>query len=338
MALFLKLWLEFFSKKDNALSEIRSSKALFEDSVLAADSAKSPYDKALICPVLERFAKLEAEVGQAKTPFQINKLVEEAIPLARLAAYVCPPKEIELQAKMLVNTMAEWGVPQSTIEKLRLDIVTPLKDSPKDIAEPEAARGALFTLREEYDSWSDYIDSYNEAMSTVTYVLSSLTLASLCGAIILISHGYVLFGLILAGACGAFVSVVAKVPVLNTAYSDSAPYVRGIYTRVCIGVAAGVIGSGFLFSGLVTVNLPYTNLQGMIRACDREASSQSTEAKAASVSEPSTLSQVVPVEQGGCKTENVLILAGLVMLFGFSERALTSFEEKIFPSKRAETS
>lgn len=324
-------WLWVFRTKDNALSEIRRQKSVFEDSVMSADAAGTSYSRALIPSVLERFKKLESDVGHAKTLFQIDELIEEAYPLARFAAYVCPPKEIELQGQTLLNCMEEWRVPKSTIEALRKDILPRLKDTNE-----LAARGALITLQEEYDSWSDYIDGYNKDMRNVTYILASMTVVSLGGAIFSISHGYVLLGLLLAGACGAFVSVVAKVPALNTVYGDSAPYMRGIFTRVCMGIAASVIGSGFLFSGLVTVTLPSNiTLQGMIEACDRDTSWQTTEAKAGPVIEPSKLSQVAPGEKGGCKTENVLILAGLVMLFGFSERALTSFEEKIFPSKPA---
>jgi hypothetical protein len=68
----------------------------------------------------------------------------------------------------------------------------------------------------------------------------------------------------------SIVIVVAKVPAFNTSYGDSAPCTV-FFTLVCLGIPASVIGTGFLFSVLVTVNSPNITLQGIIRACDREA-------------------------------------------------------------------
>jgi hypothetical protein len=143
-------------------------------------------------------------------------------------------------------------------------------------------------------------------MKGVAIWLALAIVVSLAVAIILMSRGRVIWGLLSAGACGAFVSVISKLPALTVHGEDSAPYKRGIFRRLCTGLAASVIGVGFLASGIVTITLPQGGrLPDIIDRCGTS----------------------------GCKAGSVLTLVAVVILFGLSERALTSFEDRVFPGK-----
>jgi len=293
------------SKKEDALAEIHEDKALFEESVMSANAASTTYNQALVSDILARFTQLETELRQAKTQTQIQKLVLQADSLAGQRAYVCPPNEIEIRGQAALNAMESWGVPNATLESLKKDIVPRLSD----LTNLNATRGALSALIAECDSWSRYIDEYDEDMQNLAYWLSFLIGATLLGAIFLISSGFVVFGLLLAGTCGAFVSVISKMPTLDVSGGNAAPYLRGVWRRVCMGLAASVIGSGFIVSGIITIDLPHVGtLPNIIEACAQ-------------------------IKVAGCKTGHQLVLVAIAMLFGFSERALTSFEEKVFQSK-----
>ncbi len=290
------------AKKDDALAEVRENKALFEESVMSASASSATYDPKLVADILARFNQLEKDLSQAESQTQIEKLVQLSDSLAGNRAYVCPTNEIEIRGLSALHAMEEWGVPSSALESLKKDVVPRLSN----LADLNAARGALSALFAECDSWSRYIDDYDEDMQNLAYRLSFLIGVTLLGAIFLISSGLVVWGLLLAGTCGAFVSVISKMPTLDVSGGNAAPYLRGVWRRVCMGLAASVIGSGFIVSGIITIDLPHVGtLPSIIEAC----------------------------AQLDCKTGNLLILVAFAMLFGFSERALTSFEEKVFQSK-----
>lgn len=115
-------WLRVKAKKDDALSDIRASKALFEESVMSANAAGTTYNQAIVSEILAQFNKLETELGHAQTATQIDQLIEQASSLAGHRAYVCPPQEIEVRGQTALNTMREWSVPSSALEALKKDI------------------------------------------------------------------------------------------------------------------------------------------------------------------------------------------------------------------------
>jgi hypothetical protein len=253
-------------------------------------------------------------------------LEEQAEALAQLRAYLCPLPEIPIQGEGQLNTMEEWGVPKDSLAALRKQVIPQLANSNVD-----AARGALHAVFEEHDSWSDYIDDYNAEMFKVGLLLAACIVISLVAAIYLVSSRHVVWGLLAAGACGAFVSVIAKLPTLQIS-GDSAPYKRGILRRVCTGLVASVIGIGFLVSGILTISFPQSvSVPGMVAACANPATDGPSGTGPALPS--SDLPSTKPIESGECKTAHVLILVAIVMLFGLSDRALTSFEDRVFPAK-----
>src|SRR5437899_3085427 len=106
-------WLRVTGKKDSTLSEIRALKAIFEESVMAAQAAGSPYNQTVVEDVLARFNQLENELGHAKTRTQIEALVEQADGLTTLRAYICPQKEIEIRGLTAISTLEDWSIPNS---------------------------------------------------------------------------------------------------------------------------------------------------------------------------------------------------------------------------------
>jgi hypothetical protein len=291
------------NKKREAQSEVNDSIGCFEESVMAANAVASIYDQALVTKVRARFDEIKAQVEQTNTEAEIDNLVEQADGLLRLRAYLYPQSEILIQAQTVLNTLEDWSIPASSIQALKSNVLAKISDD-KDL---NTARGALHTIFEEYDDWSDYLDEYDLSMTKVYSMLAIAIVVSLGGAIYLLQSNYVLWALLIAGACGAFVSVISKSPTLVVS-GDSAPYIRGVWRRSLMGLAASVMGIGFLVSGLITITLPNEgSLPDIIENC--------------SIGDT-------------CKKAHILVLVALAMLFGFSERALTSFEEKVFPSKQ----
>jgi len=115
-----------------------------------------------------------------------------------------------------------------------------------------------------------------------------------------------------AGAAGSCVSVMAKMPLLDVSLSGELDsYERRILSRVGVGVIASLIGCGLLGWGLISFSIQGQTFANILDAC----------------SGTSTTS---------CTGLNALIVLAVPMLFGFSERALTSFERKVFGSSRQE--
>ena len=289
-------------RKAESLAEIRDFRANFEASVLAANAAGSTYSEPLIPHVRAQFTKLEQSVTEVATKDELGALERQAQDLTDLRAYICPSAEIPIAGRTVLNTMDGWGVPQKALDALKKE-VEPHFTNPVKL---DAGRAALFEVLRECTSWSNYIDDFRNEMQKTTYLLTAWILTSLVASILLISLRYVVLGLLAAGACGAFVSVISKLPTLQVSGGgDIGPYKRGVWRRVCTGLAASIIGIGLLISGIVTISFPQgVSIPNTIDAC------------------------ATPGSQ--CSTRYLLVLIAIVMLFGLSERALTSFEDTVF--------
>jgi hypothetical protein len=113
------------------------------------------------------------------------------------------------------------------------------------------------------------------------------------------------FGLLCAGVAGSCVSVMAKMPALDVSLSaELDAYGRRILTRIGIGGVASLIGCAFL--GWFPISIQNQTFADALNACATS-----------------------PTTSTGIKT---LLLLGVPMLLGFSERTLTSFEQRVFGS------
>lgn len=287
-------------EQSNALATIEDNLNSFERTISRAKAFKDGLNEDFISDVRAKFADLVTRARSSNDAQNLEALEEESNSLARLRAYVCPLAEVEFQGKALLATMAQWSVPESDLQGIRQSVGEHLTNT-----DEKMKRSALFTIIKECDEWSEYIDTYNEQMRTVTITLSVVIVISLSLAFYLLFKGYAIPGLISAGLAGASVSVISKIPSLVVS-GDSAPYMRGAIRRVVTGFSASIIGVGLLVSDLVQVTLPKgTSSDLLVRIVDQKAS----------VIEP-------------------LQLVAIVMLFGLSERTVTSFEETVFPVKK----
>ncbi len=92
-----------------------------------------------------------------------------------------------------------------------------------------------------------------------------------------------------------------------------------------------MIGAGLLATGVVTITLPEgTTIDQMFEAYGTQTASAVPAAPA--IETPGPAPSPAATAQP-CRNGDVFILVGIVMLFGLSERALTSFEDRIFPQK-----
>jgi hypothetical protein len=113
-------------------------------------------------------------------------------------------------------------------------------------------------------------------------------------------------GLLTAGLAGSCVSVMARMPTVDITFSGQLEdYGRRILCRVGVGAAASVIGCSLLVWGVLPLSVQGQSFPDVFDACSAHDS--------------------VP-----CSYANALILLGIPMLIGFSERALTSFEQTVF--------
>jgi hypothetical protein len=199
--------------------------------------------------------------------------------------------------------MEEWNVPETVTMKLRALLGPDLRKAETD---PGAARGALRDVFEERDSWETYTDEYEKTMKQSTIWLSVATVGLLVGAIALFHFPMTfLGGLLFAGAAGSCVSVMAKMPALAVALSgELESFLRRILSRIGVGVAASLIGCAFLGWGLIPISVQNQTFAEALTTCSTSLASSCTELK-------------------------ILIVLGVAMVFGFSERALTSFEQRV---------
>ena len=136
-------------------------------------------------------------------------------------------------------------------------------------------------------------------MSLLILAIFAIRLASLFSPLLLL-------GLLFAGAAGSGVSVMAKMPALDVSLvGELDAYGRRVLSRIGVGVVASLIGCGLLAWGFFPISIQNQTFADALNACTAPASSS-------------------------CVAIKTLIILGIAMLLGFSERALTSFEQRIF--------
>lgn len=262
----------------------------------------------LLETVLRRFTEIEASAKAATLEDELTDLRDDGELLALFEAYFCPMNEIQDEGTRSIDTMEGWGIPKSAPKKLRDLFSKKLQDA---VANPHDARGALYSIFSEADAWSDFIDDYEDSMRGYR---RGLSIVALCAVVLAATSLYfashfsilILAGLLFAGAAGSSVSVMAKMPALDASLSGELDaYDRRVYTRIGVGIVASLIGCGLMAWGVLPISMQNQTFTDALNACLSPASSSG-------------------------KATRVLTVLALAMLLGFSERALTSFEQHIF--------
>ncbi|MGD0942242.1 MAG: hypothetical protein ABR905_21325 [Terracidiphilus sp.] len=274
-------------------------------------------DDAIDFELLERMRQdLAIIVENAQQTDQVDileHLADKADKQSNLSAYLCPRKEIRIEGHLAFELMEWWGVPRSETTRLRALLEGKLERADN---EPEDGRIALRALFKERDEWEDYRDDYEDAMRvragwlfSAIVALPVLAVATLYFSFL---HAPVLYGPLLAvgvlfaGGAGSCVSVISKLPTLEVCRSEKIDsYDRLIWSRLSVGTIASLIGCGLLGWGFIPISI-----QGRAFAEVLDVSSTNV----------STFGSAL----------RILILLAVPLLFGFSERALTSFEQRVF--------
>lgn len=281
-------------RRQKAVADIRTERLEFEEMARRCEFAGAAAGSAAE-DILRRLETLDGQATKA-TASELDGLVDEAEALGEQRAYFCPVAEIETEGLFAIEVIEEWGV---RVKGLRESILPKLRDPDLTVA-----RGALRAVYEEFDSWSRYVDAYNETMQHSAWVLLGATAVLLLLGILTLSFPRtVVIGLLAAGAAGGCVSVIAKMPSLSLS-GEFETYRRRILSRIGTGAAASLIGCGFLGWGLLPIAIQKKTFADIVGAC-------------------------ATPQGGSCTGLEILILMGVPLLFGFTERALTPFEERI---------
>lgn len=294
-------------RRRSALSSITGEQVSVDAMAQRPRKAEDVLDAALLDNIRQRLAEIIEKAKQATNIDDLDDLADDAEVQGELRAYICPIAEISDEGKLALEIMEEWNLPNSVTANLRGSLIPKLEQADRN---PEIARGALRALFREYDSWATYTEDYEDTMQSHTHWLFVATIALIILAMLMFNYQTAfLAGLLFAGAAGSCVSIMAKMPLLIVSQSgELAAYTRRILTRIGIGMVASLIGCALLAWGFISFSIQGQSFADLLTNC------------AASTT---------------CTPLRRLILLGIPMLFGFSERALTSFEERVFPNSKS---
>ncbi|MFZ4761467.1 MAG: hypothetical protein ACOYK8_01445 [Alphaproteobacteria bacterium] len=293
-------------RKQEVLSCIQGERLAFETMMQRVKIASEPFDNRITHDVLEKIEEYEQKAKEAKNIDELDDLLADAQEQGQLRAYICPFAEIRHEADMSIDRIEEWNVPKEKISKLR-NLIENAKDDPK------VARSALRSIYEEYDSWNDYTDHYEDTMSECTFWLFFAIVGLLGAASLLICCvplcSAPIVVVLLSGMVGSCVSVMAKMPTLEIKSSgELVSYRRLILVRIGTGSVASLIGCGLLGWGVLPISIQGQTFADILNSC--------------------TVPQPI-----SCTGVSKLIYLAVPMIFGFSERALASFEHHFVPKK-----
>jgi hypothetical protein len=286
------------SRRSEVLLIIRTQKQDLETMVQRTERAGEPPDVAFLTQVRGNLTQIEQRTMDAKSTDELDDLVDDAEQQGQLRAYICPVAEIEQEGSFAIDVMEEWNVPKSAISKLRESTGQKLKSQ-----DPNAARSALRTIFEEQDSWNGYTQDFEDSMRryAVWLIVGSILFIAVA-ALAFHFRRFFVAGLILAGAAGSCVSVVSKMPLPEVSLSgEFEAYKRKILTRLTVGAFASLVGCALLGWGILPISINGQSFSDVLAACS--------------------------TPEQACGVSSKLILFAVPIMFGFSERALTSFEQ-----------
>ena len=302
-----KTW-KLEKRRVEALSSIAGDRLHVELMAQRPRKEGDKLDTVLLENVLRRFAEIEASAKAATLEDELDDFEDDGEVQGLFAAYFCPINEIQDEGSIAVDTIEGWGIPKTSPKKLR-DLFSKKLQNAAD--NPHDARGALYSIFAEADAWRDFIDDYEESMLNYRRGLLVTMLASIALAVVSLyyaSHISILIfaGLLFAGAAGSSVSVMAKMPALDASLAGELDaYGRRVFTRIAVGIVASLIGCGLMAWGVLPISMQNQTFTDVLNACVSSARTSGTSIR-------------------------ILIVLAVAMLLGFSERALTSFERRIF--------
>ena len=295
-------------RRVEALSSIVGERLFVEVMVQRPRAPNDTLDAALLDKVLQQLTDIHAKAERAIHKDDLDDSVDDAELQGVFAGYLCPATEIQDEGLSVIDQIEGWGIPKTAIKKLRDGPAKKLAAS-----NPMEARSALYALFGERVAWDDYIDEYEERMRLYTHWLFGAIIVLTIAAVFALHYAFwfsplLLFGLLFAGAAGSCVSVMSKMPALDVSLAGELDaYGRRISSRVGTGLVASLIGCASL--AWIPLSIQKQTFADAIDACTT-----------APCNTPTAV----------CTGLKLLILLGVPMLLGFSERTLMSFEQRVF--------
>lgn len=271
-------------------------------------------DNALVEDARERFMALESRITKATSTDELDDLLADSEVISEAQAYLCPVDEISDEGSRAIDNLELWGIPTASIQKLRDRFKERLA---KPSATPQESRGALHSILIEVREWSDYIDEYEDTMRTniIRLFYWSLVLDVGAGCCLYFSfriYPLLWLALLFSGASGSMVSVMARMPAFDASLSgELSAYGRRIRSRIVAGATGSVIGCALLAWGVLPIAIKEQTFAKALETCVK----------------PPTLPDTAI---------SALLVIGVSMLLGFSERTLTSFEQRVFGESKTQ--
>ncbi|HEY6101088.1 MAG TPA: hypothetical protein VIW03_16755 [Anaeromyxobacter sp.] len=274
---------------------IADAREYFDRAVLRSAFAGVPAAEAalqaLVAETRAEFERLEAKIPEVADR---EALEESARALARMRAYLLPMDEVRHDATSILSEMTDWGVPGDVLDRIG-DLVGETRT-----AGAAAARAALYQLYAESDYWDGYVDWWNDQLKRAAWIGAPLTLATLVLSIVCLRRGLVIPGFVLGGATGAGLSVLLRLPRLAVFGKLSDFWIRAT-RRYLSGTLAAVLGMALLQTGILVI--PVANGGDVAKVVSECASS--------------------------CGIAGQVLLFGVAMALGFSERVISSFADSL---------
>lgn len=281
---------------------IDEGKEEIEDALSLAALAGDPDAHKRAEKPLADFVGLAARAAAASTDAELEWIKEQAEAVERQRAYVLPDDALYEEGLFLIEELEEWNLPESVIQRLkdRLQRIANLS------AKGHQRRQLLTEIDEDADYWNFETERHEaflrrSANALVPVCIVCLALSLVCFLLL----GQAVAGFIVAGVGGAALSIVLKLPPLQV-YGETVGRWQRIAARLAAGAVASAVGLGLLASGMVNVGIP-SGESGFVSAAAMLAECQSR----------------------GCPAASASLLLSLGIIFGFSERAITSFERVI---------
>jgi len=298
-------------RRAKALSFIDGERLAVEQMWQRPRSENREEQTPLFNELIKKIKEIEARAATEPSYDLLGDLMDDAEKQSQFRAYLCPREELWMEGSLAIALLEEWGVPKSIVSALHKLLDTPLKSGQ---LEPVAARGALRSIFEEVDSWRDYTSEYESTMERYAGWLFGTTILLILTALLCVHWScrfplLVVICILLMGIAGSCVSVLSRMPQFEVRLSKELDaYKRRIMLRVAIGIAASIVGCAMLGWGVVPISFQGHSFADALCLCAGCSS------------------------HGGlpCTVINALVLLAVPMLFGFSERALTWLEHRMF--------
>jgi len=291
-------------ERQRVLDNISYERWQFEMMAQRAKAAGEQPDLEILNAALARFVEFEQQAKDAKNIDEFDDLIEKAEEQGTLRAYICPAKEVLNEGSLAIDVMVEWSIPKTIIDGLRNTLGQQLNN-------PDTARGALRAIFTENNSWATYTDDYEDSMGKYTLWLVGATTLLLIAVSVLFHFRlkwfpvFLLLILLFSGAAGSCVSVMRKMPLFDVSLSGELDaYRRRIWSRIATGTVASLVGYALLGWGVLPISLQGQTFSDVMIACSAQ-------------------------DTASCTIIKTLIIVGVGVLFGFSERTLTSLEQKV---------